>query len=163
MFDSVYILAKGGLCVYSGSPIDLKQYLIESNTECTENQIPIEVIIKLSFEGSDDKNVRELCQKTSEQNEKLKSDVQDLLKLDRGLDSVLKVCKIIDFWYLLSRFWYRNYYSHWKSLLKTSIIFTSIYLMLILQLNKKVKSNTQTKSIYSANCCNFNFQFCSKF
>src|SRR5437868_487048 len=52
MFDSVYVLAKGGVCVYSGLPQNLRAYLNECHIECTEYQNPIDVIIKMS-----DKNV----------------------------------------------------------------------------------------------------------
>ena len=65
-FDSIYVLAKGGVCVYSGPPSGLRQYLMNSEIEFNENQIPIEVLIKLSFKGIHNINVRKLSEKTEE-------------------------------------------------------------------------------------------------
>ena len=82
MFDSVYVLAKGGVCVYSGLPQNLRQHLNECRIDCNENQIPIEVLIKLSFKEMSDKNVRQLMQKTNDsQNiEELKTKHKNLQK-----------------------------------------------------------------------------------
>src|SRR5207249_1216231 len=100
MFDSVYVLAKGGVCVYSGLPQNLRQHLNECRIECTENQIPIEVIIKLSFNGINDKSVRQLTEKY----QNLNINTCNLTKSDRTLTNHSKTFKIIDFWYLLIRF-----------------------------------------------------------
>ena len=43
----------------------LRQHLNECQIDCNENQIPIEVLIKLSFKGMSDKNVRQLMQTTN--------------------------------------------------------------------------------------------------
>ena len=65
-FDSIYVLAKGGVCVYSGPPSDLREYLMDSEIEFNENQIPIEVLIKISFEGIHNINVKKLSEKTED-------------------------------------------------------------------------------------------------
>ena len=48
MFDNIYVLAKGGVCVYSGPPSSLRQHLIDCEIECNKNQIPIEVMLEIS-------------------------------------------------------------------------------------------------------------------
>ncbi|CAG2100302.1 unnamed protein product [Medioppia subpectinata] len=47
MFDNIYVLAKGGVCLYSGVPHRLRQHLTDNGIECQENQVPIEVLMKM--------------------------------------------------------------------------------------------------------------------
>ncbi|CAG2104866.1 unnamed protein product, partial [Medioppia subpectinata] len=54
LFDMLYILAKGGVAVYSGPPRGLRSHLDQCNIQCNENQISIEVLIKLSANGFSD-------------------------------------------------------------------------------------------------------------
>jgi len=58
MFDNIYVLAKGGVCVYSGPPQHLKTHLNQCNVECNEFQVPIELILKVCSEGTNDKNIK---------------------------------------------------------------------------------------------------------
>ncbi|CAG2112930.1 unnamed protein product [Medioppia subpectinata] len=48
MFDNIYVLAKGGVCLYSGVPHRLRQHLTDNGIECHENQVPIEILMKMS-------------------------------------------------------------------------------------------------------------------
>ena len=72
MFDSVYILAKGGVCVYSGLPQNLRQHLNECRIECNENQIPIEVLLKVCSEDKTSENITQLIVGTNETLKQLK-------------------------------------------------------------------------------------------
>ena len=45
MFDTIYVLAKGGANVYSGDPKDLKKYLSDCDINC-KNLVPIEALLK---------------------------------------------------------------------------------------------------------------------
>ena len=47
MFDTLYVLAKGGRCVYSGPPEHLTQHLNECQIILNENQVPIETLITI--------------------------------------------------------------------------------------------------------------------
>src|SRR5882724_13234187 len=71
MFDNIYVLAKGGVCVYTGEPLNLRQHLIECNINCNENRVPIEVLIKLSFEGIYNQSIKQLSDKTKQLNNSL--------------------------------------------------------------------------------------------
>jgi ABC-type multidrug transport system ATPase subunit len=62
MFNNIYVLAKGGICVYSDLPQDLKTHLSECDIICNEFQVPIEVLLKVSSEGINDKNVKKIVQ-----------------------------------------------------------------------------------------------------
>ncbi len=46
-----YLLAKGGVWVYSGLTQDLKTHLSECDIICNEYQVPIELLLKVSFNG----------------------------------------------------------------------------------------------------------------
>jgi hypothetical protein len=67
MFDKLYVLAKGGICVYSGSPQDLKIFLNKCNIKLCENQFPIEVLLRIASNEREDKNIRLLANKTLEE------------------------------------------------------------------------------------------------
>ena len=66
MFDKLYVLAKGGVCVYSGIPQQLPNHLRECNIICTENQVPIETLITIGAKGRDDPRIVLLENKTKE-------------------------------------------------------------------------------------------------
>jgi hypothetical protein len=65
MFDKLYVLAKGGICVYSGLPQDLSSHLRECDIVCNEFEIPVEILLKLSSKGLIDPNIVKLAEKTS--------------------------------------------------------------------------------------------------
>jgi hypothetical protein len=68
-FDKLYVLAKGGVCVYSGPAQDLNKHLRECDIICSEIQIPIEVLMKVASNGIKDDRVVKLVNKTSEERE----------------------------------------------------------------------------------------------
>ena len=112
MFDNIYVLAKGGVCVYSGPPTALRQHLNECNVECNENQVPIEVLIKTSFEGFSDTKVQNLCQKTEENNNYFKNNLNYMKVIRNGLKKKVKNFSFIDFWYVLLRLCDRTFISN---------------------------------------------------
>ena len=136
MFDSVYVLAKGGVCVYSGLPQNLRQHLNECRIDCNENQIPIEVLIKLSFKGITDNSVQQLVHKTQENRKVLNFD--NLMKREGNLNIESKPFKIIDFWYLLIRYLYRNYVSQRKTLFTILLLFSGFITFIAKCFNPKI-------------------------
>jgi hypothetical protein len=48
MFDQLYVLAKGGHCVFSGRPNQLRSHLQECAINCSDDVLPIEVLLKVS-------------------------------------------------------------------------------------------------------------------
>ncbi|CAG2106150.1 unnamed protein product [Medioppia subpectinata] len=66
LYDMLYILAKGGLTVYSGRPQSLRTFLTNCHIVLQENQIPIEVLMKICANGVNDRTVTELSNKTNE-------------------------------------------------------------------------------------------------
>ncbi|CAG2114195.1 unnamed protein product, partial [Medioppia subpectinata] len=86
MFDNIYVLANGGVCLYSGVPHGLRQRLSDCQIECNENQVPIEVLITLSFNGLMDTNVITLCDKTRE----LTINMENTVQMNEGFKFVAK-------------------------------------------------------------------------
>ncbi len=123
MFDKLYVLAKGGLCLYSGRPQDLGSYLSECRIFCTETQFPIEVLLKIASNGKDDDQVIKLANKTTEEKENLLNRCKNETHLfPDGIPFKSKNFKLIDMWYLLLRTMTKTYISQWKSLI-TQILF----------------------------------------
>ena len=67
MFDNMYVLSKGGQCVFSGLPKDLVHTMADSDIICGENQVPIETLITIGSKGSEDNRIAEMRLKTARQ------------------------------------------------------------------------------------------------
>ncbi len=128
MFDKIYVLAKGGVCVYSGLPQDLKTHLSECDIICNEFQVPIEVLLKVSSQGINDKNVKQLCLKTSQSEQQLKSftNKNETLLHSKGIKIKTKRFNLFDFWYLFCRSMTYTYICQWKSL-TSHLLFCTIF------------------------------------
>jgi len=124
IFDKLYVLAKGGLCIYSGPPKDLKVHLNQCDIRCTEYQFPIEVLLKHACNGIKDKHVIHLSNKTSEEKESILERCSDETKLfPDGIQIRSKRFKIIDFWNLFLRTMIYTIRYFWKLLLSQFIFY----------------------------------------
>ena len=47
LFDKLYILSKGGRCVFDGETNQLKSHIQKCKINCQEDQVPIEQLIKV--------------------------------------------------------------------------------------------------------------------
>ena len=66
IYDSLFVLAKEGVYVFSGRPQNLRKHLNECHIVCNQNQIPIEVLMKIGGKGYSDESVVKLSNKTSQ-------------------------------------------------------------------------------------------------
>ena len=68
MFDHLYVLAKGGVCVYSGNPTNIKQYLSEIFTDemIKNDAFPVEKLIKYSCLNHSNPLIQKLATKADE-------------------------------------------------------------------------------------------------
>ncbi|KAH9511043.1 hypothetical protein DERF_009529 [Dermatophagoides farinae] len=67
MFDQVYVLAKGGVCVYSGPPSDIRQHLTKVSDRMDQDEIfPVEELIKYSCLSYEDPFIQDLVCLTNE-------------------------------------------------------------------------------------------------
>ncbi|XP_054159278.1 ATP-binding cassette sub-family G member 4-like [Oppia nitens] len=48
MFDQLYVLSKGGHCVFAGRPNHLRDHLTTCDINCAEDILPIEMLLKIS-------------------------------------------------------------------------------------------------------------------
>ena len=153
MFDKLYVLAKGGICVYSGPPQELSTHLTECGVICNEFQVPIELLLKVSSDYENNEYVYNLANKTSTEKCKiLEKCVKETKLYKNGLVFKSKTFKPIDFWYLLLRGMTYTYISQWKTLL-TQIIFYILFSIVI--------SNMFNSDIGKPDGC-FSFLFDSK-
>jgi len=133
MFDELYVLAKGGVCIYSGPPQALKCYLNECQIICSEYQFPIEVLLKMATNGTNDEQVKQLTEKTSKDNQNIYMRCSKETKISpEGIRIESKNFKLIDLWYLLLRTMTNTYISQWKTLF-TQIIFYLLFPLIITQ------------------------------
>jgi len=139
MFDNIYVLAKGGICVYSGRPQNLKTHLNECDVECNQFQFPIEIVLKVCSEGTNNKNVKQLSRKTSEMLESMKERCNNELNLSSdGITLISKRFIVIDLWTLLLRTMTFTYISQWKASLTQIIIFIALGVTFRLTYNSNI-------------------------
>ena len=127
MFDKIYVLAKGGVCFYSGLPQNLRQHLTECDIECNENQVPIELLLKISSEDENNENYQRLKTKTYELNKcMIEYNLNENMKSISKMINISKRFKFKDFYILLKRTIYYNYRCQWKLHLISLIILAVI-------------------------------------
>ncbi len=139
MFDKLYVLAKGGVCVYFGSPQNLNSFLNECEIKCKEFQIPIEVLIKVAINSINNEQVLKMVKKTTKENQKrLNRCLNETELFPDGIPFKSKIFKPIDMWHLLLRTMTCNYISQWKSLLIQFILFVTLPLILKIIFNPNI-------------------------
>src|SRR5690625_4192631 len=63
MLDQVYILARGGVCIYAGAPSQIRESLHQlPELRQTECKYPIELLLEFSCKGSQNATVQSLAQ-----------------------------------------------------------------------------------------------------
>ena len=143
MFDTVYALARPGICVYSGRPQDLRSHLSHCNITCTESEFPIEVMLRVLSSDDTNKHLESLRKKTNESQNHLTDNISHQTDLtSKPILLLPKRFMIIDFFILLKRMAYCSYLYNWKSLLAQFFLYqiTAFFAMLIFG-NDKVNSN----------------------
>ncbi|CAG2111453.1 unnamed protein product, partial [Medioppia subpectinata] len=119
MFDTVYVLAKGGVCLYSGVPHHLRQHLKDNGIECIENHVPIEVLLKIASKEISNKNNNNIEEKPIVNNNGVNCD-QILVSNMRPVFGSLSTSKrfsFADMYYLLCRSLIHTFRCQWVSLL----------------------------------------------
>ncbi|CAG2170790.1 unnamed protein product, partial [Oppiella nova] len=127
MFDNIYVLAKGGHCLYDGVPLQLRQHLIDCDITVSENEVPIEVLIKLSFNGREDMDVKRLCDK----NKELTVNTENMIAMNAGITTNNKNFYFVDMFNLFIRFFHYTYVSQWKAFVKQLVILIAMTLCLV--------------------------------
>ena len=93
MFDNLYVLSKGGVNVYSGPPLLLRHHMNYCHIDCTDNEIPIEKLLKICANDSNHTSIVDMREKTqnivNNLNEQVVKDL--ILNRDRKLDRRVKL------------------------------------------------------------------------
>lgn len=131
LFDNAYVLAKGGRNVYSGPPQTLRQHLTECDIQCNQNQIPIETLIRISFNGIHDQRVRLMCRRIESTVNIWDYESNEWLMSAKELRRRHRYFELWDFWNLSVRFAHRDYVCNWKALFKTVLVLASINIFLV--------------------------------
>ncbi|CAG2107366.1 unnamed protein product [Medioppia subpectinata] len=123
LFDSLYVLAKGGLTVYSGPPKHLSLHLQQCNIAYNREQIPIEVLMKIAAKGFTDQKVIELSDKTNENLGNNCRRLESQLKLhSNGISIKNKPFSIVNTYHLFNRSIANIFTYLWKQLVAEIIV-----------------------------------------
>ena len=134
MFDSLYVLSKGGYCIYNGRPQCLKEYLIESNITINETQVPIEVLMKVAsktiFNREDSEefeihnDIKVLAQKTKAGEEDLRQECKIFGRITDPKNISIKpiAFNLLHFWVLIQRSFKCSIIREYKGLLILTVI-----------------------------------------
>lgn len=127
MFDTIHVLSKG-FCLFSGRPHELKHYLSEYDINCKENEIPIEVLLKISSNDCTDNRIQQMIDKTLEVNKSTNSRIDTKTKNYNFKTNSKHLCAK-DIYYLSMRRICTHFTCQWKTLFIESlfhVIFTLI-------------------------------------
>ncbi|CAG2111844.1 unnamed protein product, partial [Medioppia subpectinata] len=127
MFDTVYVLANGGVCLYSGVPHYLRQHFKDNGIECNENQVPIEVLLTIA---SKDKSNTTIFNNKHENDVNCESITQTNLRPVFGSLSISKRFSFVDMYYLLCRSLTHTFRCQWVSLLLQFICFQMLAIVM---------------------------------
>ena len=123
MFDKIYVLAKGGQCLFSGAPNMIRFHMFDNNIIIEDNDVPIEQLLKIASIESQ-KYFNEMIERTKN---KLKYETQNIskneMKLTFGLQPRNKPFSPSDIWYLMLRTMNVQYIRQWKTLLSQFLFY----------------------------------------
>ena len=151
MFDNIYVLAKGGVCVYSGPPSSLRQHLIDCEIECNETQIPIEVMLDMSAKEKTNPKLQNLVQKSRIECKDIKN-TQNLKQTNR-IQNPRKGLYFIDFYLLIKRNISVIYRRKWFELLIQIGIYLIIGFMVKFTVNEEITKPDGCLDLSSALSC----------
>lgn len=115
VFDNLYVLAKNGINIYSGSPQELLTIQRQNQEYCEDLESSIELLIKQSSKGLSNTSVRYFYNKELEKKQNISdrcNQEKTLLSDEIWIES--KNFKFIDMFYLFERYIVLNYRYYWK-------------------------------------------------
>ena len=137
LFDKLYVLAKGGLCLYDGSPQCLREHLNEADIDINEYQVPIEVLLKIGSKY--DERVRELVDLTLKQRNDLRHRCITEGRLSpKGIPKKSLNFDLTRMWYLFQRTTAYSFQSQWKAMVIQFIFILSLGFVITQLYNKHI-------------------------
>ena len=134
MFDNIYVLAKGGVDVYLGPPLGLRQHLIDCQIECNRDQVPIEVMLKMTAKEKENQIIQNLVQKTKIDCKDIQS-IQNMKQIN-SIEITTKRFNFNDFYHLMMRTIASKYQYNWFE----AILQIGIYLIIAFMVKLSVSS-----------------------
>ncbi|XP_054165107.1 ATP-binding cassette sub-family G member 1-like [Oppia nitens] len=136
IFDNIYVLAKGGQAIYEGSPQQLKQTLIETNINCDDNEVPIELLLRIASDDTDNQSMDKLCLKQKLQQKSLNDRIiSENMKPFQTNQLKSKRFYIKDVLILLKRTMLYTYIANWQIFLIEAIFYQLFGVSLIALFN----------------------------
>ncbi|XP_027202263.2 uncharacterized protein LOC113796233 [Dermatophagoides pteronyssinus] len=107
MFDHCYVLAYDGICIYSGPPNQVKNFLQQESSLTNQSlldelQFPIETLIKYSCTGLTNPIVQKFAEKTSKKIQKINISI-DTIQISDGIPTVRNRFTFRSIWILFDR------------------------------------------------------------
>ena len=132
IFDNLYVLSKGGVNVYSGSPQYLRQHMNDCHIDCEENDIPIEKLLKVCANDCQHPWIVEMQEVTQNGQLDLKAQVDQQMVINRNWKSNWTVkFSPSSIWYLTQRMVMVYYYTLTLPLLMQILLFGSNQFVLL--------------------------------
>nr|XP_027194971.1 uncharacterized protein LOC113789612 isoform X1 [Dermatophagoides pteronyssinus] len=117
VFDKLYVLSRGGLCIYEGSVEHMSLFLRESGVIIQSSiQTPIERLIKIASKPNE-LTVRVANRVFSTRHDILHSAKKYGVLLEFGIQPHLLPISLINIWHLFRRSLVHKYRYYWKSIL----------------------------------------------
>ena len=155
MFDSIYVMAKGGHQVYSGSPQELSNYLPQLDIKLDKNEVPIEVLLEYTSLGINDPKVRQMNDNCLYQTNKEFKEYseQNMTLTAKGLKFNQKSFAIKDTLTLLRRQFQITFIAQFKDFLSSFTMLFIFNLLMVMLIDSKngqydgcVSLNTDNKT-----------------
>ena len=148
MYDSLCVLAKGGVTVFSGRPQDLRTHLNDCDISLSETQLPIEVLLKIGANDYTDPTVIALSEKTNQDLKVYEERLpQELKHFPNGIPIRSKTLSFEELWHLLHRMITFTIRYNWFQLLIQYSLFlmTASFLLLYLDFDLEKGSGCEPK------------------
>jgi len=159
LFHKLYVLAKGGLCIYSGPPGSIQQFLeSEIQLHIREQQPPVEALLRVACNGIRDPKVVHLTKKClTLENEQLKNQTSKLYLQAQGIAQSRKCFHLCDFALELVRFGQVTFISKWRTILFNVMFYIFYYILLRTLYDLNIAQATGCYTLMdqqNANCTN---------
>ena len=132
LFDKLYVLAKGGQTLYSGQPDNLAHFLGNCNIGYSEDQVPIELLLKYSCYGTNEQNVQKMIEMTQQLEEPLLDSryTEETVQFLDGIERKSKRFFVRDFSTLVLRSVTHTYRHKWKIIAIESMLYMGFAIFL---------------------------------
>ena len=140
MFNHCYVLARDGICIYSGKPAGIKEYLDQiSVLESDRDRFPIEQLIKYSCSGGDNRIVRQMAETSEKLIRQTDNSLQtDTITIPDGVEFNRIRFSLHSLWILSQRYLFFMIKYQWKEWLAFLFIYMAFGIALVIFFNQNI-------------------------